>query len=57
MAAEEQLLRIAKLMGFERIWPDLRPNGKGLWFAERDSEPGFIQAVPLEMLIAQLRTP
>ncbi len=53
MTAEEQLVRIAKLIGFDRVWPDPRPGVDGLWFAERDAEPGMIQAAPLEALLAE----
>jgi hypothetical protein len=47
--AIEQLKRIAKAFGYDRIWP--KPSDDSVWFAERAGKPGFIEAVPLDHLI------
>ena len=53
MTAEEQLLRIAKMFGFESVWLDTRPGFGGQWVAER-AAPGNSDErdlYPLEELV------
>ncbi len=53
MTAEEQLLRIAKMFGFESVWLDTRPGYGGQWVAER-AAPGKLDERdmwPLETLV------
>ncbi len=49
--AEEQLLRLAKTYGYERVWCD--PQDETRWFAERKhpDKRGLIQAIPLDWLL------
>ena len=53
MTAEEQLLRIAKMFGFESVWPDTRPSFGGQWIAERATpdNPDKRELYPLEELV------
>ncbi len=53
MTAEEQLLRIARLFGFESVWPDTRPSFEGQWMAERAApdNPDERELYPLEELV------
>ncbi len=53
MTAEEQLLRITKMFGFENVWPDTRPSFEGQWIAERAApdNPDERELYPLEELV------
>jgi hypothetical protein len=51
VGAVEQLLRLAKAYGYERVWCD--PTDETRWFAERQhpEKDATLQAIPLDWLL------